>query len=342
MLRAFANASFVVCAALSSVSVSLVDGCSSGVLPVGALGAPDSGASPSPSSSSTSPGGTDAAAMTDATAMTDASATRDSGHQDATTQDSAGSGDAGADAVPPTPISDGGLCTVAEEAQRWATMVREPIVPPQIGARLDLGWLNGPGITVQAAEQVNCQCQALGNIYGEPGITTCGWGDNDEVLFTYFPSNNTAWMVAINPGYTGGLGCNGNEPGDSPSGPCQPLQSRDKMHTYIIGIGSQVQKDNGNFEIDWLDPVNGPAELNELGDALFATYAPQLPAHPACLGDGSCVRGAFGDVPYFGVVPLGIYMMPASQSAAQPVPSIMESFQLYSPTDPTDGGPPQL
>jgi hypothetical protein len=77
--------------------------------------------------------------------------------------------------------------------------------------------------------------------------------------------------------------------------------------------------------------VNGPAELNELADALMATYAPQLPAEPNCIGDGHCIEnitGADSDT-YFFVLPLGIALSPASRMAAQPVPSIMTNFQLY-------------
>jgi len=224
------------------------------------------------------------------------------------------------------------ICTGAQEAKRWATMVREPLVPPRYVAGLDLaGGDSWPGLTIAEAEQINCQSESLGDIFGQNGILSNSWGDNQEVIFTYYTSNNKAWMTYIQPGYTGDIGCNGNEPGDSPSGACQQLTSRDGKHTYQIPMGSQIQKDGANFEIDWLDPVNGPLELNELADALMSTYAPQLPAEPNCIGDGHCIENITGSDSntYFFVLPLGIAMSPASRMAAQPVPSIMTNFQLY-------------
>jgi hypothetical protein len=223
------------------------------------------------------------------------------------------------------------ICTGSEKAKRWATMVKEPVVPPRYAGGLDMaGGESWPGLTITEAEKVNCQSDSLGDIFGQSGILSNSWGDNQEVIDTYYVSNNKAWMIYIWNGYTGGMGCNGLEPGDSPSGPCQPLQSPDKAHTYFIPLGSQVQKDNANFEIDWQDPVAGPAELNELAAALMFTYAPQLPAEPNCIGDGHCLMNTSqGDVPYFFILPLGIAISPASKSAAQPVPSIMTNFQLY-------------
>jgi hypothetical protein len=223
------------------------------------------------------------------------------------------------------------ICTGDQEAKRWATMVKEPVVPPRYGGGLDLaGGESWPGLTIAEAEKINCQSSSLGDIFGQNGILSNSWGDNQEVIFTYYVSNDKAWMMYIWNGYTGGMGCNGEEPGDSPSGPCQPLQSRDKSHSYFIPLGSQVQKDNANFELDWTDPVNGPPEFNELADALMATYAPQLPAEPNCIGDGHCLLNTSqGDVPYFFILPLGIAISPASKSAPQPVPSVMTNFQLY-------------
>ena len=210
-------------------------------------------------------------------------------------------------------------------------MVKEPVVPPRFAAGLDMaGGESWPGLTISEAEKVNCQSESLGDVFGQNGILSNAWGDDEQVVFTYYVSNDKAWMIYLWNGYTGAIGCNGEEPGDSPSGPCQPLKSRDGSHTYILPLGSQIQRDNGPFEIAWLDPVAGPAALNELADALMATYAPQLPAEPNCIGDGHCIMNITeGDVPYFFVLPLGIAISPASKSASQPVPSIVTNFQLY-------------
>lgn len=160
------------------------------------------------------------------------------------------------------------ICTGDQEAKRWATMVKEPVVPPRYAAGLDMaGGESWPGLTIAEAEKVNCQSDSLGDIFGQNGILSNSWGDDQQVIFTYYVSNDVAWMMYIWNGYTGAMGCNGEEPGDSPSGPCKPLMSRDGKHTYIIPVGSQIQKDGAGFEIDWLDPVNGPLELNELADA---------------------------------------------------------------------------
>ena len=94
-------------------------------------------------------------------------------------------------------------------------------------------------------------------------------------------------MLYLWNGYVGAVGCTGNEPANAPSGPCRPLESPDGMHTYLIPIGSQMQKDGMPFEVDWLNPTNGPAELNEIGAALLATYAPAVAQTASCLSDGS-------------------------------------------------------
>jgi len=297
-------------------------------------GAPDTGTHPVDAS-----GPADSGAPEDTGRPTDAAPDSHVAADSTTPED--GSADAPED-VPPTPGFDGGPCSPSLLAQRWALMDRQPIVPLDYAGGLDLrSWLTGPGLTVSAAEEVNCQCAPLGDVFGQNGITTCAWGDNQEVLFTYFTSDDTAYLIYLQPGYTGAIGCNGNEPPNSPPGGCKPLMSRDHTHTYLIPIDSQIQKDGANFEIDWLDPVNGVAELDELADALLATYAPQLPANTTCLASGACVMGATGDVPYFGITALGIYISPSSQSAAQPVPSIMTNIQMYGPPPPaTDGGAP--
>jgi hypothetical protein len=247
--------------------------------------------------------------------------------------------DAPDDVIPPTPGSDdGGLCTAAQLQARWAAMVAAPVVPLVTAASLPEGWTDaGSGISVQAAQQINCQCQALGNVFGQNGITTCSWGNNSEVLFTYFTtgaSTDRLWMLYLQEGYVGVLGCNG-----TPSPSCKPLKSPDGTHTYVIPLGSAIQKDNQTFEIDWLDPVMGTAALNELGAALLATYGPQFPQTAACLSDGQCIQGSSGNIPYLFIPQLGFAMSPASESAAQPVPSIMTNIQLYGSSPPiTDAG----
>ena len=248
-------------------------------------------------------------------------------------------------AKPDTSLFDGGVCSAAQRAERWGKMLREPIAPPRYGAGLDMaGGMTMPGLTLLQAEEINCDCVPRGDIFwkadagGDAGLSpieSCAWGQNQEVIFSYFPGSQDGWMLEFLPGYTGALGCNGNEPGDSPSGPCQQLVSRDGKHTSQVPLDSQVQKDGADFEIDWLDPVNGPAELNEIADALMATFAPELPAEPDCIGDGHCVIETEADVPYFGITELGLFLMAASQSAPQPIPSIITSIQLYQSCVPT-------
>ena len=73
------------------------------------------------------------------------------------------------------------------------------------------------------------------------------------------------------------------------------------------------------------------AEVNELHDAMAATYLPGTPADPACQSSGACVTGTFGDVGFVYFKDVGIALWVASISAPQPVPSIPNRIDVYAP-----------
>jgi hypothetical protein len=132
--------------------------------------------------------------------------TLDAGPRDASTDTSVSRADSSLplpDSSLPTPdaADSGGAinCTGTQTAQRWATMDREPIVPPLYAAGLP----SGVGLTLTEAQQANCTCMPLGDVFDQAGVLSCSWGNNSEVVFTYYQANQEAWMVYLGPGYTG-------------------------------------------------------------------------------------------------------------------------------------------
>ena len=78
------------------------------------------------------------------------------------------------------------ICPADEKHKRWADMVKKEIKPPSIGGGLDIaGGLdtNGnetwKGLTVMEAEQINCQSDSQGDLFGDGDLVNT-WGDNGE------------------------------------------------------------------------------------------------------------------------------------------------------------------
>lgn len=229
--------------------------------------------------------------------------------------------------VDPTPqgfgVQGGGnnqmqICTGSQEAARWKIMDTLPIVPPTGGAGLDMsGGMSWAGLTIQAAEAINCQSQELGDQFGD-GSSVGAWGGSQEVWADYNVSNHLIQFMTFWPGYVGTI----------------DMKSRDGVHTYSINCNNQQStKDDNAYTINWpLDPASAVqfnSEVNELYDALTATFEPGLPADLDCINSGACIHGAFGDVAYMFFPALGTGFWVASQSQPQPVPSIFNRIDQY-------------
>ncbi|MFO0661992.1 MAG: hypothetical protein U0165_19495 [Polyangiaceae bacterium] len=219
------------------------------------------------------------------------------------------------------------ICTGEQKAKRWAQMVLEPIRPPRFAAGLDLaGGDTWPGLTIEAAEQINCQSVNEGDQFGD-GEQVNQWGDNGEVWVEYRVSNRKIDFMTLFQGYLGTL----------------DATSRDGQDHFKIPIGSRIQKNGIDYTIDWNDPVKFNNEVNEIYDAVLATYAPGFAKDPDCIGTGACISGDFGDIAFFGFGPLGAFFWIDNKNAPQPTPSIFTRFDLYlTKTLPFSLGNPML
>lgn len=212
-------------------------------------------------------------------------------------------------------------------------MVKAPIVPPRKGAQLDMaGDDSYRGLTIQEAEAVNCQSANAGDLFGN-GNQANSWGDNGEVTVEYRTSNRKLIGMTLVAGYLGTL----------------DMTSRDGHDAFSIPIQTRITKNGGPYTIDWNEPVKFSAEVNELYDAITATYAPGLPASSAadtstnCRTTGACITGNFGDVAYLFFPAVGVGLWVASRNAAQPTPSIITRVDLQpAKTLPFSFGSPLL
>ena len=209
------------------------------------------------------------------------------------------------------------ICDGPTKKARWAAAFMGPIVPPKIGALINMAGVDAQGndtwqgITVTEAEQINCQSYNYdeGDNY---------WGDNGEVFFSYYSSTRKLYYEGFNPGYLGGI----------------TFHSRDMQHNYSMTVNAVIEKDNNPFTIDW-QGSSAPCTtgscpwVTEIGDALFATFAPGLPKETDCRGSGHCIVGNFGDQAYVFLPALGFAFRVASFTAAQPTPSTVSYFDQY-------------
>ncbi len=208
------------------------------------------------------------------------------------------------------------ICDAPTKKARWAAAFAAPITPPRKAANIDLaGDDTWKGITVSQAEQINCQSTNYDS-------TDNYWGDNGEVFFAYSAITRKLWALILEPGYTGSIN----------------FHSRDNAHQYEAHIGGPITKDGMAMQLDWnggsapctIAGANGICPwVNELGDALLATFAPGLPAETDCRTSGHCIVVNFGDEAGLYIPAIGWDMRVASFTAAQPTPSTISAFLMY-------------
>ncbi len=203
------------------------------------------------------------------------------------------------------------ICSGPDKAKRWAAMVQEPIKPPRGGGGIDLAGDNTwKGLTIEEAEQINCQSENEGDEFGD-GSQVNQWGDNGEVWFVYRVSTRKGFTMSFFPGYEGTIEATNEDGSDS----------------WSVPINSQIRRNGQNFNLDWTG--NNGQNFIEPADAYFRammhTYAPSIKLDPAgvtCFDTGRCVKGSFGDVAYFWIPAVGSAIWIENQNAPQPTPSI--------------------
>ncbi len=208
------------------------------------------------------------------------------------------------------------ICPGPVKKQKWATAFTQPILPPRKAAGIDMaGSDSWTGLTVEQAEQTNCQSASLGDAFGDGNLTNA-WGDNQEVVFEYRVSNRQLIYMGLSPGYTGAIS----------------FKSRDGKSSYVMQINSPITKNGTTYPISWnsADATQGPQIwASEFTDALFATFAPDLPIETNCISSGHCIVGFFGDQGYMFVPALGFAFRVTSVSAQPPTPYVPSYFDLY-------------
>jgi hypothetical protein len=190
-----------------------------------------------------------------------------------------------------------------------------PIRPIGMAANLDIA--AAMGLTLAQAEQIDCQATDIGDAFGD-GNECYAWGDNQEVWLEVVPATQVGDMIAVWPGYVGTLA----------------MTSRDGTHVYSISLDVEITKDGLPYPLDWMNDITNPtlaAEVDELYDALLATYAPGMPADTECTISTACVIGDFGDTGFVRFNPLDFGFEVVSISQAQPAPSTVSNIQLYLP-----------
>ena len=208
------------------------------------------------------------------------------------------------------------LCTPIEKHAKWAEMVKRPILPPALGGINILGGddkaTTFAGLTIDEAEKVLCQSTPIGAEYTDNNPYNC-WGDNCEVTLGYLASNRRGIQIEVHAGYKGTL----------------EAKSRDGAHKYIFSADNlPITKDGAAFPLHWKDAVKVRAEINELYDAISATYTTFI-AEPDCIATAHCRIADFDDGGgYFSFGTLGFLFRVSSTIAAQPAPSIPERIIL--------------
>ena len=112
-----------------------------------------------------------------------------------------------------------------------------------------------------------------------------------------------------------------------------------REHVYEVPIGTPIVKDGEPYPpLDWDEPGYGfgqsplfDQQIDELYDALTATFAPGLPVDPDCLQSGACIAGSFGQVAYMFFPELRIGMSVASYTAGVPVTNTIVQMQMFAP-----------
>jgi hypothetical protein len=236
------------------------------------------------------------------------------------------------------------ICTGEERAKRWAKMVQQPMCAPTTVAGINA--VGGPGtnpneacpdpklttwsgITIEQAErgytdalgvvhEGNCQSQSLGDQFGD-GTLVNQWGDNGEVWIKYIVSTHRVQWFSVFDGYLGKL----------------EFHSRDGMHKFVLQINQKLQRDNADFLLDWDNAPEFKMKATEIADALFATFAPELPPEQvgttSCFDSGHCTQTVFPDVAALRIWSLGMHLWISAPHAPQPTPSKFNRIDFRLP-----------
>jgi hypothetical protein len=195
----------------------------------------------------------------------------------------------------------GNVCTPAEQADALARALTQPITPPYTYAGLDIsGGAAGGGLTYEQATQVLCQGTQLGV---DGNRVEVSWGPKDEIYAEYDATTHKMNLIEVSGGYEGKIAFKSRP--TSVTDPTKPNPFG--THTYSVGVGSPIQRDGADWELDWKD---FDKQSTELFDALMFTFAPDQPSvQDSCHSAQACMitGAAAGADRAFGARPIRTY-----------------------------------
>jgi hypothetical protein len=184
-------------------------------------------------------------------------------------------------------------------AQRLADRLAQPMIPPASYAGLELSQGSNPkGLTIDEANADGCvvfdpvDLPTDGTSWSGAGYRPAHWGTG-EITASYNVESRVIHRIVLG-GQLQGTVAFQSRPG-----------GRYGDHSYVARIGS-VTRDGQPFPIGWAGLPD--TSLDELYDALVATFAGGTPAVPDCEMSGDCLAYDDADGPAFGVRPLGFYV----------------------------------
>ncbi len=111
--------------------------------------------------------------------------------------------------------------------------------------------------------------------------------------------------------------------------------SRDKKDKFVVQIGTQISKNGKKYTLDWTNTDKFAVAATEIADALFATFAPELPpediASGSCIANGHCTQTVFPEEGALRIWPLGLHLWVSNPTAPQPTPSVFQRIDLRLP-----------
>jgi streptogramin lyase len=209
-------------------------------------------------------------------------------------------------------------------------MLAAPIVPLSSLANVDLNESGFATVPLAYFESVNCAGTpaALAGLSDVPGALAFTWGWNGDIYAEFAPGGaQVLSFLQITGGYTGTLSFTSRIAGAYGS------------HTYVLGLHT-LQRDGAPFAIDWTNQTSVEAAVNELYDALLATYAHTFPSSD-CIASRECIAvlsptnsSTFGAPDWvLGIRPLRLYVIVNGGD-------INEIYSFFSGWFAYDGGVP--
>ncbi len=241
----------------------------------------------------------------------------------------------GLDGTPGKGSSRQEICDADTKRLTWAKAISAPVAPPRLYGNIDMaGDDTWRGITVEQADQINCQSVSDGN----GGVH---WGDNSEIQFFYDIGTHVVTQMVLNLGYSGKIKVKGRKLNSGQT--CynytavdakgNPMVKQDDTcphanDQYEVGVGGLPLKNNAPWLFDPAAP-DWDAKITELYDAVIASYMPDQSSSDSCGGNGGCLElpDDGGGTAIFGFRPAAVYF---EFHAHTPQPTLTTPFLFYN------------